>query len=94
MFSYGLLHMDTPKLADQQKITFISCIDNEWHLEDLLSGMAERNDWWENKKNLCSHHDMMIANIRIAHKIIFTKYLNGLPSIGIILVIITIPQAE
>ena len=26
MLSYGLLHMDIPKLADQQKLTFISSV--------------------------------------------------------------------
>ena len=26
MFSYGLVHMDTPVLANQQKLTFISSV--------------------------------------------------------------------
>ena len=41
-FSYGLLHMDTPVLADLQKLTFI-CADIGCHLEDLPRMMADRD---------------------------------------------------
>ena len=35
MFFYGLLPMVTPVLANQQKLTLISCVDFKWDLEDL-----------------------------------------------------------
>ena len=55
MFSYGLLHMDTPVLADQQK-TYIYqlCADLGYHLENLPRAMAERNEWQERVKGICA----------------------------------------
>ena len=35
--------MGTPVLADQQKLIFISCVDIECYLEDLLKAMADRD---------------------------------------------------
>ena len=34
VFSYGLLHMDTPVLADQQELTYINCVDTGYSQED------------------------------------------------------------
>ena len=49
MFSYGLLHMDTPVLANKQRLTLYQlCTDTRCSLEDLLSGeMDDRDGWWE-----------------------------------------------
>ena len=49
---YGLLSMDTPVLADQQKLTFISCVDTECYLEDLPSAMVDRDVWQERVKGI------------------------------------------
>ena len=40
-FSYGLLHMVTPVLADQQEITYISSV---WPW--MLFGGSDGRDWW------------------------------------------------
>ena len=42
--------MDMLVLADPQKLTFISSIDTEYYLEDLLRKIANRNGWQEDVK--------------------------------------------
>ena len=41
------LHMDTPVLADQQRLTWINCMDIGCSLEDLPRAMAYRDGRWE-----------------------------------------------
>ena len=36
IFSYGLLHMDTPVSADNQKLIYQLCADIGGHLEDFV----------------------------------------------------------
>ena len=60
MFSYRLQHMDTPVLADQQKLTFISSV---WTLDALLStfqwqwsiGMGGKRELRESVLLACLH---------------------------------------
>ena len=53
MFSYGLPHMDTPVVAEQQKLIFISYVKTvEAILEDLLIVMTNRDGWWESVKEI------------------------------------------
>ena len=50
MFSKGLIHIDTPVLADQQKKNlnlYTGC-----RLEDLPSVISERERWWERIKEI------------------------------------------
>ena len=49
---YGLLHMDTPVLAKEQKLTFSCCVNTGCHLEDLQSAMANRDRWQERVKGI------------------------------------------
>ena len=49
MFSYGLQHLDTPMLANQQKITFINTV---CHLENFQGTMADMDRWWEKVKEI------------------------------------------
>ena len=50
-FSDGLLHMDTPDLADQQKITFIIFVRNtRYGLENLPRALADRDSCRERKR--------------------------------------------
>ena len=50
-FSYGGLHMDTPVLADQQKIHWLSA-DTGWCLDGLPRTMDYRDGWWERVKGI------------------------------------------
>ena len=47
MFSYGLLHMDTPVLANQQIYIHQLCVDTECNLEDLQGTINDRDGWLE-----------------------------------------------
>ena len=54
-FSYGLLHMDTSVLADQQKITNTGC-----HVKDLprtMVGMNDKRDSRESVLSACLDYD-------------------------------------
>ena len=56
-FSYGLLHMDTPVLADLQNLTIISS-DTGCHLENLPRVMTGLDGKKESKKSmLLAHHN-------------------------------------
>ena len=44
-------HMDTPVLANQQKLTFINSVQTT---DDLPRAMADRDGWWERVKGICS----------------------------------------
>ena len=51
MFSYGLLHMNTQELAEQQKrISQQLSTDTGCHLEDLHIIIAERDRWGERER--------------------------------------------
>ena len=58
-FRYGLLHMDTLMLSDQQNI-YQLCTDPGCHLEDLLRTMTNRDGWRESQGNLCCRHALMM----------------------------------
>ena len=61
-FSCGLLHMDTPVLADQQNLIIHNlCVYTGCHLVDLTKEMANRNKWCEKlKKNPCDWNALMM----------------------------------
>ena len=49
MFSNGLQHMDTPVMADQQKLTYIISV---WM--NLSSVIADRDGWREREESMLS----------------------------------------
>ena len=62
MFSYRLLQMDVPVLADQRRLSFISsCVDIGCCLEALSGAMPDRDGWQESVKELCSQCDLMMT---------------------------------
>ena len=53
MFFYGPLNIDSPVLADQQKIYIHQlCADTGCSLEDLLGVIDDRDGWQERVKGL------------------------------------------
>ena len=56
MLSYGLLDMNTPVLADQQKLPFISSVDTGCHLDDLSRAIIDKNER-ESKESMLTCHD-------------------------------------
>ena len=52
MFSGELQHMDTPVLADRQKLIFISCVDTRGSQEDLSRVMINRDRRQEQSKGI------------------------------------------
>ena len=58
MFFHGLLQMNVPVLANQQRLTSAWC-----RLEDLLVEIDNRDRWWERKsRNSCCQYDLMMLN--------------------------------
>ena len=52
MFSYGHLHLDTPMLANQEKLIHQFCADTGCHLEDLPLGMDSERER-DSVKGIC-----------------------------------------
>ena len=57
-FPYGIPHMDTLVLADQQKpYIHLLCTDTGCHQEDLLRAKAIRDRWRESVLSACFDDD-------------------------------------
>ena len=60
----GLLHMDTLVLAHQQKTSIhLLCTDTEYHLEDLLRSMSEREIARERERERELKESVLLARL-------------------------------
>ena len=51
IFSYGLLHLDTPVLGNYQKLTYVNSVWTSWyHLGDVPREITDRDWWWERER--------------------------------------------
>ena len=56
-----VLHMATTPLTNKKIITFIKSFDTRCRLEELLTVMTDRDEWWErDSMNICSRQALII----------------------------------
>ena len=61
IFSYRLLHMNIPVMADQQKFSHQICAETGCHLQDFSRVMTNRDRWWEKiQTNPCCQYAFII----------------------------------
>ena len=53
-FDYRLLHMKTPVLADQQKLSHQFYVDPRYHQDYLLRAMTYRSEWHDSSESVQS----------------------------------------